>query len=442
MNASLRVSMFQAVTVALIVAGFSSEGTAVPVSTGLALQYDGTNVSTILGNQVASWNNQGSLGIQGNVAPRLSTARPTVLVNSLNSHNVVNFAGQDQEVLRSGAFSSPLAQANTLFIVMNNTGANSPVPFDGVVGVAGRNFLQTLSNGTFHLYAGASVFGGSGGLTNQYLIYSVRYDQAASTIHANGNLAYSVASTIGTQSLEAVGIGNSDPNNSPASLALTGQIAEVLFYDTPLNQAERLITENYLSSKFNVGPTVAGVNRTLGANDLYAGDLNTNGDYDRDVFGIGQVSGQASTLSASAGFAIQITGGLDNGDSLLAGHKVVSNSLDEFNWNRAWYVDNRLDGNETLTLSFDWSDSGLGPVDPALIELMFSATDGGQFTTVATGILVGDTVTFSGLLASDLLSGYYTLGVTPPAPEPSSCLLLVFGSMLLACGRRRNRSAA
>jgi hypothetical protein len=441
MNAAFRVSMLQVVAFALIVAGFAAEGSAVPVSTGLSLRYDGTNVTTISGNQVASWNNQGSAGVQGNVVPRLATARPTVLVNSLNSHDVINFAGQAQEVLRSGALSVPLAQANTLFMVLNNTGTNSPVPFDGVQGFAGRNFLQTLSNGTFHLYAGSSVFGGSGSLTNQYQVLSVRYDQANSTIHTNGNLAYSVASTIGTQSLDAVGIGNSDPNASPASLALTGQVAEVLFYDTPLNQAQRLITENYLSSKFNVGPTVSGVNRTLGANDRYVGDLDTNGHFDRDVIGVGQVNSEASTLSASAGFAIQISSGLDNNDFLLAGHKVVTNSINVARWNRTWYIDNRLDGNEALTLSFDWSDSGLGSVDPTLINLMFSSTENGAFGVIATGTLVGDTVTFSGLSASQLLNGYYTLGA-PPAPEPSSLLLLAGGAMVIASRRRRSRSNA
>jgi hypothetical protein len=440
MNAAFRVSMLPVVAFALIVAGFATEGTAVPVSTGLSLRYDGTNVTTISGNQVASWNNQGSAGVQGNVVPRLATARPTVLVNSLNSHDVINFAGQAQEVLRSGALSVPLAQANTLFMVLNNTGTNSPVPFDGVQGFAGRNFLQTLSNGTFHLYAGSSVFGGSGSLTNQYQVLSVRFDQANSTIHTNGSLAYSVASTIGTQSLDAVGIGNSDPNASPATLALTGQIAEVLFYDTPLNQAQRLITENYLSSKFNVGPTVSGVNRTLGVNDRYVGDLDTNGHFDRDVIGVGQINSEASTLSASAGFAIQISSGLDNGDFLLAGHKVVTNSIDEFQWSRVWFLDNRLDGNESLTLSFDWSDSGLGPVDAALVDLMFSTTENGEFTSIATGILAGDTVTFTGLTASQLLNGYYTLGVVPPAPEPSSFFLLAGGAMALASRRRRNSS--
>lgn len=441
MNAAFRVSLFQVVAIALVVIGFAVQAIAVPVSTGLSLQYDGTNVTTISGNQVASWNNQGSLGSQGNVLPRLTTARPTLLVNSLNSQNVINFAGQNQEVLKSINFSSPLAQANTLFIVMRDTANNSPVVFDGVNGTD-RNFFRPQAGGTYHLYAGNSLVGGTGSLANQYMIYSVRFDQAASTVHTNGALAYTVASTIGTQPLGSVSIGNSEPNNSPASLGLNGQIAEILFYDSPLNQAQRLITDNYLSSKFNVGPTVVGVNRTLGANDLYSGDLNTNGDYDRDVFGIGQVSGEASTLSASAGFAVQITGGLDNGDSLLAGHKVITNSLNGFRWDRAWYVDNRLDGNETLTLSFDWSDSGLAPVDASLIELMFSATDGGQFTTIATGVLAGDTVTFSGLLASQLLNGYYTLGVTPPAPEPTSFLLLAGTVVLVSSRYRRNRLRA
>jgi hypothetical protein len=74
---------------------------------------------------------------------------------------------------------------------------------------------------------------------------------------------------------------------------------------------------------------------------------------------------------------------------------------------------------------------------------MFSSTDGGPFISIAIGTLVGDTVTFTGLLASDLPNGFYTLGASPPVlPEPSSLLLLGLGAIGLARYTRRRRCRA
>ena len=136
-----------------------------PVTSGLVLHYDGTNVSTS-GANVTSWNNQGSLGAAGNLTPP-GTA-PTLVIGGLNGENVVQFGGAAGEVLTSGAFAT-LTQPNTLFVVARNDGSNSPVILDGTSG-AQRNFFRPTSGGGVHLYAGTSQTFGTGLDSSQFRI--------------------------------------------------------------------------------------------------------------------------------------------------------------------------------------------------------------------------------------------------------------------------------
>jgi hypothetical protein len=70
--------------------------------------------------------------------------------------------------------------------------------------------------------------------------------------------------------------------------AFFGEVAELIIFNTSINDAQRLIVENYLSSKFNL---------SIGGNDKYSYE----GEYGFEVSGIGRQSATASHLSASNG---------------------------------------------------------------------------------------------------------------------------------------------
>ncbi len=233
-----------------------------------------------------------------------------------------------------------------------------------------------------------------------------------------------------------------------------GRLLETIVFNNDLNSAQRIIAENYLSSRYNIGGTVvAVVNQTLGANDNYAGDLASNGNYDFEVFGVGQVDGSnIHTSGGNAGFGLEATSGLGNGEWLMAGHDTTVNSLISINdnnpdtltqrWNRAWYVDKT--GALDATLAFDFEDAGLAAPGPgATFQLLYSAdsnfNDGFQ-TLATTNSITAGTVAFS-LANALLLDGYYTLGLSSIVPEPNS-LLIMLGVMGCGMLRRRKTLAA
>jgi hypothetical protein len=197
-----------------------------------------------------------------------------------------------------------------------------------------------------------------------------------------------------------------------------GAIAEVVVFTTNLNAVERQLVENYLSAKHMTNALTAG--------DHYAGDTAVNGDYDHDVFGIGRVDADNEVTEAgTAGLGFEENGTtLDNGDWLLAGHRVSVNwrSTEDLpagiaqRWKRVWYIDKT--GSLDVDMVFDYSDAGLSaPAGGTDFELLYSASeDPYSFTkkSIAESV-AGDTVTFT-VNDADLADGYYTLGSDEPAP--------------------------
>jgi len=423
--------------------GTRSTAQAVPFTSGLVLQYDGSDVSTS-GGLVTAWNNQGSAGAVGNAVPEASNP-PSLSVAALNGQNTVDFPGGAGSALVSGLFSTAIAQPNTMFMVARDDGGNSPVIFDGVATATGRNFFRPLSSGGFHLFAGTSRTGGSGHATARFEIYSVDFNQAASRVDVFGNPGFVPGATIGTLGLGQLGLGNSPPNGSPANLALTGQIAEVLFYDRLVSSTERTAAENYLSSKYNLGDATSGSDNFLSSGDFYTGDLAANGNYDFDVFGIGNDGTSTLASAASGGLGLDGTGTLSPGEWAFAGHDGGANGIqpiDHLNnrWARNWFIDiTGLDA-DLLTLSFDWQAAGLGAIDPTFDRLLFSS-DGTTFSKIDAlqTTVVGDTIQFT-ISGTSLTDGFFTLGQA--VPEPSSFVLLGGGVTLLVRRRRKVTAAA
>lgn len=203
-------------------------------------------------------------------------------------------------------------------------------------------------------------------------------------------------------------------NNRPFG----GYIAEVIIYTVTVNDAQRIIVNNYLSSKYDIALT---------ANDKYLGDTPGNGNYDFEVSGIGrESSGSNPTFSASisGGMTVANTAGLDVGDYILAGHASPSNmqitydvggmtGINNARWLRIWYIDvtNTLTP-LTNTIEFSMSTGGVGAVPIATASnyvLLYRAAQTGNWTELTTATSIsGDRVIFSGVTLNN--DGYYTIG--------------------------------
>ncbi|MEM7550690.1 MAG: hypothetical protein AAF363_13495 [Bacteroidota bacterium] len=198
-----------------------------------------------------------------------------------------------------------------------------------------------------------------------------------------------------------------------------GEIAEIILFDAFINEAQRGVLENYLSSKYNISV----------ANDFYSGDTPGNGDFDFEVAGVGQVDGtnvHSEASSAGFGFANPV---LDNGEYLFAGHNnnPVANAVDfddsdtspgiTSRWSRIWYMD--VTGTLDAEITFDFSEgiNGENPQNAGNYRLLRDNAGTFEEVTVNGTTIAGDKVVFDVSL-SNADDGIYTLGTTDDTASP------------------------
>lgn len=216
-----------------------------------------------------------------------------------------------------------------------------------------------------------------------------------------------------------------------------GYISEVIIYTVTVNDAQRIIINNYLSAKYNIA---------LASNDKYDGDNSGNGDYDFEVAGIGKESSGSNTsfsASVSGGLTISHNSGLDNGDYILAGHATALNTnistdvggmtgTNNARWLRIWYIDvTNTSTNINTNIEFDMSDGGMGSftLGPHTnYVLLYRSGQSGNWTEMAVATAtVGDRVQFNNIdLAND---GYYTIGTKNFNLSPLPVELLSFDAV-------------
>ncbi|WP_186280224.1 T9SS type A sorting domain-containing protein [Fluviicola chungangensis] len=221
--------------------------------------------------------------------------------------------------------------------------------------------------------------------------------------------------------------------------AFNGYISEIIMYRTKVNDAQRTIINNHLSAKYDI---------PLSSNDFYAGDNPANGNYDRNISGIGKDASGGSNPqfdpSTCAGMGIQSVAGLDNMDYILAGHAFPANSeittdvagitgINVSRWQRIWYIDVTNTGAaNTTTMTFDMSDAGMAGVNLGTVSnyiLIYRPGQTGAWTEVATAnSITGDQILFAN--QSLTLDGYYTLATKDFTVSPLPVELVHFDATL------------
>lgn len=154
----------------------------------------------------------------------------------------------------------------------------------------------------------------SGGTSAKYALNGASYG-SASAGNNNNPWEYDQWGLVSTQFSSTKGIsrqviGSLYPSFGVGSHQFGGDIAEIIVYDTNLNTSQKIIVENYLSSKYSL---------TLSQNDHYIFDAT----HKYEVAGIGRYSSGDEHTEASSADLLTVTAGagLDtDGEFLLFGH--------------------------------------------------------------------------------------------------------------------------
>ena len=293
-----------------------------------------------------------------------------------------------------GALSSFTSGPATYFAVGNNF-AESPDD-GGLSGSNGRRALASfkdvtndqnenwlfVENNRVNFYDGSTELQGGSISTGNFVLFDVTHTGTDIDGRLFGDNVISATNAEPSGQRDNYLLGNDHTGGDN----LDGELAEVIFFDRVLNEAERLIVQNYLSSKYDISFTTA-------SNDKYAHDTV----YSYDVAGIGQAadgSTQLASNSSIVGFSAASFSG--NDQYVFTGHDNADKSSFGFEstepvngltsnverMEREWRVDLSNLTSKTVTISIDGSD--LPAKSNSSYEYLLFVDSGDAFTNPAT----------------------------------------------------------
>lgn len=226
---------------------------------GLQLWLKADSLGLADGAAVTTWADSSGLGNNASVG-----VAPTYKAGIVNGLPVVRFA--------SGNFlntTAPASQAaETLFLVFRPSGAGFRAPLGATNAGGGRNLYVDNATGKMQLDADGVVAISTSSTPISISVFSVfAYDFAAATswhdfLNGTADGANTTPNSFTNARLTA--IGRSDPG-SPNYF--TGDIAEVLIYNSVLSSTDRGSVHNYLLVKYGfiAAPTTGGAPHVLSA---------------------------------------------------------------------------------------------------------------------------------------------------------------------------------
>lgn len=272
-------------------------------------------------------------------SPRLNTN-----LNSFNAHNSLRFYKEGTTNKRTFLKTNGFSKTNdiTIYCVFNaasKAGGNNITPH------------KSQKYGDTMWYAGAGIIdGGASGFVNDFSlsfcdssIAAGVGDSSTSTDYclktkASINQTYftcmqkeawsGILSLAHNNSITSTFKAGKQPINNPYSYFIgsnigvdskgniqffDGYIAHILIYNKILNDAEKIILENYLAAKYNL---------PLNSNDLFTFDNFSSGNYDFDLLGIGKADDGSSQLTAKGTGSLELSSfeEINKGEFLFISH--------------------------------------------------------------------------------------------------------------------------
>jgi Tfp pilus assembly protein PilV len=203
------------------------------LASNLVSWYDANQETYADAASVTNWHDK-----SGNSRDLLTGVAPTFKTNILNGHPVVRFSGTNYLFNTT----TPLSQPFTAFVVAKETGgATGKMVIDG----NSSNFVQLFAySSTLWQFEPGSIKTPAGS-TGNFTVLSFVANGASSIVSANGQTATGNSGAIGSTGLR-IGV-----NNAPAGF-FTGDVAEVIIYNSAFSDADRRSVENYLKQKYGL----------------------------------------------------------------------------------------------------------------------------------------------------------------------------------------------
>ena len=366
----------------------------------LRFWYDASTESYANGDLVGAVSD---LSGYGNNLTAATTERPVFTATTAAINNFSSFFFNLDDELET-TYQGNTNENMSFFIVINPT---SDRGLNIALQHGGRNTIGFSPSNNYTDFVGGSNHTSTSTNSGSWVIHSKTFANSGTNrlkFFVNNNNTDNFTHTIQNRTSNTW-IGG---HGTGGGTGLKGSIAEVFKFTKTITTAERIITENYLSAKYNIALTT---------NDFY--DEDTSGeDYDFNVAGIGQASdGSSHTDSQGTGIIrINTPSTLSNDDFLFWGEDELAADY-EFSSSLAtgyveridtqWRVSKRNDLG-TVSVSVSASDIDISSKQ-SCAPLQLAVSSSATFATKTTYnfVLSGGVYTATGVSFSD--NDYFTL---------------------------------
>lgn len=364
-------------------------------------------------DNVTFWRDQSG---NGNDAQQTNVAdKPNLDTTGMGGRPAINFQSSNTEFLTN---SYTFNEDFQVFVVASSAGTNwNNNGFLASARLANGLIVHPSSgtaNVTYYSVNSSGVFSSLGTVTPSAItapnIYNQSVDHTSGSI--NYDIGYNGSSTTGTiashtrsTSTQNIYIGR---DNCCVGRYLNGKIAEIIFYNAVINDAQKIVVDSYLSAKYGI---------TLSTNDIYDEDDAGAGNYDFDVAGIGRVDASNIHNDAQGTGIIRILNptGLGNDEFLIWGHDngtlQATEATDipagiQARFDREWRaseVNSSSTAVDVGSIDIRFDLTGLGAVTVSDLRLLVDTDNDGVFNdeTPITGAtaLGGNVYQFAGVTA-------------------------------------------
>ncbi len=339
---------------------------------------------------VSQWADQSGNGFNG--APTGGGFDPGYSTATLNGYNFLEFDGSDNldfgDVLNTGLV--PQTDDWSFFLVYNIDNSNTGTIISRA-GNTNRQWQYSVNSDLLNHTIGSST-GGSGSVSSNSTVTGdwIITSSLVSTSNFNSWLDGSTdvtSGTIGTQTTTVnVYVG---ARTDGSSFPLTGDIAEIILFDTELSASDRRDVETYLALKYGLTIDISSEDYTLGGTSIY---------------------GYGSFASDIAGLALDNSQGLDQSSATSHTGNVItmSNATDlEDNEYFIWGSDDGvlttttsdIPASSTSRVTRIWRvDETPVDTDVGTVDVTFNLTSIGVPSTGDYQLLISSTTDFSGII--------------------------------------------
>lgn len=368
-----------------------------------------TSSNPVDGATVSSWTDNSGNGYVFTAAG----TNPTYDDNGINLNPTISITAGQSGFNAPAGFSNGLSNYSIFSVVEQTSGQ-----YLSEMNTSGSgNFRVNQGSSGLYAYNDTDYLVGNASSAENIMTWMFDISEASSTTVYRDGTSLASDNNYSVMSLSnSLAVGNRHQSETQANSDFVGNISEFIIYNNPVNEAQRIIVENYLGAKY--GLTIA--------NDLY----DYEGTFSHDVIGIGNAGVLDQHLEAMSDslFLLGSASDLDSGEFVFAGHD--NGSIASWTATEA-----PLSANNVRRLTREWRIDTVGnpgtvvmkidvgqlptPLSDYTQYVLWTDTDG-DFNNGSTLYQLDFSAT-SGLYVSDPVTidagTYVTLGIIKPIVE-------------------------